>query len=663
VKAIIRSILPGMGPFVSGLDATALARALPDGLCVVDVAGRIVEVNERLCALTGFSAAELVGAAAPHPFWPGEEAEQVRTALAAAGSSPGSRHDIVLCRRDGERLAAAVSGAPLAAGGAVWIIRDTTPEVRDREFLEEAHRAARLVSWEFDPSDGRVDSSGPGATVGDVELPPRPTLDELVALVAPPHDDRLSQALSAIADGLRDYATIEAPLRGRRRRWIEVRARAVRDADGTVVGMRGTTQDVSARKSAALFDDPDGRPAGIVAVSVDISESVETERRLRAASAYQRAITDNMGEGLFTIDVDGRLIDANAAAEELLGWRQDELAGEVVHDVIHFRRPDGSPLPAHECPLVATRTHGELVRVEDGLFIRKDGSELPVKITSAPFETEDGVSGSVIVFSDISAHKAQEERLRQQMEAVSCLGRVREALAEDGFVLHAQPIVDLATGETINHELLIRMREPGGSFVAAARFLPAAEEFGLIADIDRWVLARAAELAAEGHSVQLNLSARSIATPGLADEFRHELRTSGADPGLIVLELTETALLEDIEAAESFIQRIRALGCKLALDDFGTGYGGFTYLKRLPFDYLKIDAEFVCDLRDNLASRQVVTAVVSLARGFGQRTIAEGVEDERTLELLRELGVDHAQGYAIAAPAPAPDVFGPSVDG
>ena len=135
-----------------------------------------------------------------------------------------------------------------------------------------------------------------------------------------------------------------------------------------------------------------------------------------------------------------------------------------------------------------------------------------------------------------------------------------------------------------------------------------------------------------------------------------------ADPALVVFEITETAILEDEDAAERFARRLRQLGCKLALDDFGTGYGGFTYLKRLPIDFLKIDIEFVRDLATNRASRHVVEAVVGLARGFGLKTVGEGVEDPEAYALLRELGVDYAQGYHIARPAPlelADDISGP----
>lgn len=391
---------------------------------------------------------------------------------------------------------------------------------------------------------------------------------------------------------------------------------------------------------AALFHDLDGTLAGIVGVCVDISAQIETERQLRAASDYQRAITDNMGEGLYTLDVEGRLMYLNRAGEELLGWRSFELEGEVMHDVVGGPRFDDSP-----------------VRSDEHDFVRRDETELSVEVTAAPFETADGVRGTVVVFKDITERKARERELERQLERISWIGRLRGALAEDRFELHAQPIVDLASGATVQHELLIRLRDEDGTLLAPGQFLPTAERFGLIGEIDQWVARQGIGHAAHGHPVELNLSAHSLGNPELLNVIGAELRRTGADPALLAFEITETALVQDAGAAEWFITRLRALGCRVALDDFGTGYGGFIYLKRLPIDDLKIDIEFVRDLTESAASREVVRAVVSLARGFGQRTVAEGVEDAETMDLLRDLGVDCAQGFAIARPAPVADVL------
>jgi EAL domain-containing protein (putative c-di-GMP-specific phosphodiesterase class I) len=248
--------------------------------------------------------------------------------------------------------------------------------------------------------------------------------------------------------------------------------------------------------------------------------------------------------------------------------------------------------------------------------------------------------------------KRQEAEQKRDLETLACIDRVEAALVEDRFELYAQPIVDLRSGETVQHELLLRVRERVGRIVAPGAFLPIAEKYALVGEIDWWVIKRAAQIAAAGCPVELNISARSIGDLDVMEHIERCIQETRAKPADLVFEITETAILEDEEVACAFAETLHRLGCKVALDDFGTGYGGFTYLKKIPVDYLKIDIEFVRDLVTNQASRHVVQAVVALARAFDLETIAEGVEERQTLKLLRELGVDFAQGYCIASPQP-----------
>jgi EAL domain-containing protein (putative c-di-GMP-specific phosphodiesterase class I) len=236
------------------------------------------------------------------------------------------------------------------------------------------------------------------------------------------------------------------------------------------------------------------------------------------------------------------------------------------------------------------------------------------------------------------------------------LARLRRALAEELFAVHYQPIVSLADGCPAHYEALVRLAdEPAGRLVAPGRFLPAAERYGLVRDIDRLVLARVAALlgsCAEGPRVAINLSALSVTDPAMLAHVERCLRDSGADPARLVIEITETAAISDMEGARSFCQGVAALGCAVALDDFGAGYGSFHYLTQLPFDYLKIDGSFVRALTASRKDQLVVQAFVSLAQGMGVRTIAEYVTDRPTLTLLRRYGVDYAQGYELGRPHP-----------
>ncbi len=401
-----------------------------------------------------------------------------------------------------------------------------------------------------------------------------------------------------------------------------------------------------------LMVDESGRVTGRIAALVDVTERVGSERALLAAQNYIRAVADSMGEGLYTLDPDGRVVFVNEAAEELLGWSAQELEGRVMHDVAHSWRPDGSRHLVEDCPIRRARRDGVTVRIEDDVFTCSDGRALPVQYTAAPFVTDDGVEGCAVVFADITHRKAREQSMESDVETLSWIGRIKDALADDRLVLYEQPIIELSSGDLVQRELLLRMREPTGEIVAPGCFLPIAEEYGLIGDIDRWVIGRATEIAVDGGRVEINLSASTVGDPGILDAIEESLGLSGVEPSSLVFEITETALITDEAAAKAFADRVHALGCKLALDDFGTGYGGFTYLKQFPVDVLKIDIEFVRDLPANPDSERVVEAVVALAQAFGLQTVAEGVEDAATLELLEALGVDFAQGYHIARPRP-----------
>jgi EAL domain-containing protein (putative c-di-GMP-specific phosphodiesterase class I) len=252
------------------------------------------------------------------------------------------------------------------------------------------------------------------------------------------------------------------------------------------------------------------------------------------------------------------------------------------------------------------------------------------------------------------------KRTRRQMHPVTihvppCLSDarvawIRAALDNELFVVYGQPVVDILTGATSHHELLIRMRATSGTIIEPRHFLPAAEKYDLIQEIDRWMLGRAAQLASRGVPVAVNVSARSISRACLLGPLRELLADTGADPANLTIELTETALLAAPDDASKIIEGVRALGVRVALDDFGTGYGCFSYLKRMPVDSLKIAGEFVTDLLDSPVSRQVVEAIVALAGRSGQQTVAEAVEDAPTLRELRKLGVSHAQGYHLGRP-------------
>jgi PAS domain S-box-containing protein len=389
----------------------------------------------------------------------------------------------------------------------------------------------------------------------------------------------------------------------------------------------------------------DGEIIGVGNLVVDITDRKE-------ADEFRSVVMDNVAEGIYALDAHGCLTYMNKAASLMLGWTEDDLRGKSMHEAVHFQRADGTPIPALDCPLLQVRSQGRTIRAVDDAFTRKDGSIFPVGYSSAPLNSGTNVQGVVVAFRDTTAETEERAAIQKELAALTWVGRIRDALDEDRLVLHSQPIVPL-TGGRPSEELLLRMIGRDGEIIQPGGFLPVAERYGLIREIDRWVITQAVRLAATGRRViEANLSAASIASADLLPFIERQLAETGADPANLVFEITETAMMDDLVAGERFAFGLAGLGCGVALDDFGTGFASFTYLKRLRVDYLKIDVEFVRELDTTPANRHLVRAIVSLARAFGLRTIAEGVENDEVLAILRAEGVDFAQGFHLGRPGP-----------
>jgi diguanylate cyclase (GGDEF)-like protein len=234
--------------------------------------------------------------------------------------------------------------------------------------------------------------------------------------------------------------------------------------------------------------------------------------------------------------------------------------------------------------------------------------------------------------------------------------RIRDALTHDRLSLHTQPIRSLASGGIERYELLLRMTGENGELLPAASFIETAERSGMVQELDRWVVARALELLAsreqEGSPVSLhvNLSGASVADLSVLEFIERRLDEGEADPARCTFEITETARVHDYEAAGGFADRLTEFGCQVAIDDYGAGFGPFHYLKQIPFDLIKIDGSFIRDMPNSDADQLTVQAIVQIARGLGKTTIAEFVQDDVTAQMLREYGVDMAQGYHLGRP-------------
>jgi diguanylate cyclase (GGDEF)-like protein len=243
---------------------------------------------------------------------------------------------------------------------------------------------------------------------------------------------------------------------------------------------------------------------------------------------------------------------------------------------------------------------------------------------------------------------------------------LHRALERSELMLHYQPVVEIEGVATVGVEALVRWQHPDQGLVAPYRFIPVAEESGLIIPIGAWVLEQACHQLADWHrgkegpkgSIEVNLSARQIDDPLIVSTVESILSRTGLPPEHLTLEITESALMRDASSALGVLRALKEVGVVLAIDDFGTGYSSLTYLQRFPLDILKVDRSFVEELGLDGESEKIVSAVISLAHALGLKVVAEGVETTQQLEVLRSFHCDFAQGFLFSAPLPAADIVG-----
>ena len=255
-------------------------------------------------------------------------------------------------------------------------------------------------------------------------------------------------------------------------------------------------------------------------------------------------------------------------------------------------------------------------------------------------------------------------KVSAKREEMRVLTEVRRALEEDRFVLYAQEISPLLQPEDAPHfEVLIRLFDDAGKMVPPIEFIPIAEKHNIMPAIDRWVIRRTLKQLREsgvlnlypGTVCSINLSGQSLATGSVLEDLERLIREQLVPPENLCFEVTETAAIADLAAAQLHINRVRRLGCRFALDDFGAGLSSFSYLRSLPLDYVKIDGSFVRDICRDDTARVMVAAIHSVGKSMGLLTVAEYVEDQSIVDALRVIGVDYAQGYGIGKPMPMSD--------
>jgi diguanylate cyclase (GGDEF)-like protein/PAS domain S-box-containing protein len=354
-----------------------------------------------------------------------------------------------------------------------------------------------------------------------------------------------------------------------------------------------------------------------------------------------------------------------ASVSAVLGQRlrESDVLARLGGDEFAVLLTDSAPADAHlladalieavgSCTVRFNDSHDRRVTASIGIASfngeRPNPSDVMAEADLAMYDAKDA-GRNRWVSSDDDFPERQHTRRR-----MSWIERLEHALATDGFVLFAQPIVNLAHESTDYCELLLRMTQDDGSLISPTRFLYVAERVGLAPQIDRWVARRAIEIATQLPTTDfsVNLSARTLADPTFTTELRALFDSYGVDARRLTFEITETAAVANMADARRFAFDLADLGCRLALDDFGAGFGSFYYLKYLPFDLLKIDGEFVEQIATSTIDQTIVSSLVSVATKLGKRTVGEYAHNQQTVDMLRFLGVDYAQGFHLGAPFP-----------
>ena len=487
------------------------------------------------------------------------------------------------------------------------------------ELLSEAERIGRFGIWRWDVASGQVHWSDelhhiyglePGEFGG--------TVDAFIERVHPDDRERVWAKVGAALASVEPFVFEERIIR----------------ADGAERILLSQGRVVAG---------PDGTAEAVVGVCHDVTERAKVEHALGTSERRMRAIIDNTPSAITVKDLEGRYLMSNAEAERVADLADGGLTGKRCEEV--FPPEISGPQRLND---MRAASQGE--PVYDEALVVRDGEERTYMTVTFPLPDAHGVPAETCtIATDITERK---ERDSERHQRLAWTKRIRSALADGRVLAYSQPIVNLETGDHVSCELLARMRtEEDGEIAIPQRFLPAAERYGLVQPLDVWMVQRALELAPR-IPAQVNISAVTLSDLGAREQIAKLLADAPEAARRVVFEITETADAMVFEAARAFAEEITAAGARLALDDFGVGFGSFTYLRKLPVSFIKIDGSFVKNLIESPDDRHVVKAIIDIAKEFGLWTVAEGVEDAETLELVREMGATFAQGFHLGQPAP-----------
>ncbi|HSL12590.1 MAG TPA: EAL domain-containing protein [Actinomycetota bacterium] len=668
----------------SSLEAMSVLEATPECLVVAEVDGRIVFANGAVERLTGFTRLELAG-----------KPVELLVATELTDAAAGARVESICRRADGGQVPVEVHVGRIDEPEPLLIV--TLRDITDRQ---DAHDAAYEAEAKYrslvehipavvylDPVDEDSDSIYVSPQVQELlGITPEEWTTDPYAWRRHVHPEDIERAFDEYKEAYNAHTVLNHEYRMLHEdgsvRWVLEQAYPIRDADGEPWLIQGVIFDITQRKAAeeqvaflAYHDKLTGLPNRAL-----------FEELLEAAIA--RARRHDLAVGVVYLDLDNfKLVNdslGHHAGDLLLAQLADRLRGCTRETDLVARQggdefllllsdldrrvdgPDGALLVAES---VAVRVLEALDEPFDlnGTHFYASGS---LGISLFPHDATD--ADSLLRNADQAMYRSKRYEPGRYtvfsadgddaMHRLSLTTRLREAVQQEHWVLHWQPIVRLADGTIEGLEALIRWDDPKGGILPPGEFIPLAEELGLIEAIGDWVISELARQQLEwkraGHDVGVgfNLSPRQLWSAHLAEKVTSALTRETVDPRRVTVEVTESTAMADPDRTQKVLQELHAWGLTIALDDFGTGYSSLARLKHLPVDILKIDRSFGRDIDrdDGLAS--MVRAMIQLAEGLGMTALAEGVETAEEFAFLRESGCPLAQGYLFARPVPAAEV-------
>ncbi len=662
-----------------------LASASPVGVFAIAEDGRLAYANERLREIFDMPAEVLDGT----PWLervPAEDRDRLVGEFRRARAL-GERMSLDVRVVAGIDRWARIHMAPVSKGpdepmGLVGTIEDVTVEVTARMALAAREAEYRMLaehSTDFlsrHTIDGTFLYASPvsRAMLGwdsEAMLGRTPKQLEL------DHPDDMEIIERNWVGALREERSRTAAYRARRRDgsivWLETTFRAVRGPGGEALEMVCVSRDISERKSAelelahrALHDGLTGLPNRTLFLD-RLGQALRRARRRDRGVAVVfldldrfKLVNDSLGHKAgdrLLVDVAMRLSSALRPSDTLARFGGDELTllCEDIGDAEHARAIAQRLLETFAEPFLVQ--DGEaFLQASVGIALSRDGFEAPedlIRDADAAMYRAKARGQGVELFDEAMR---QDVRDRLALEAA-----LRRGIGRGELRLHCQPLVSLADARIEGFEALVRWEHPERGLVPPGSFIPLAEETGLIVPIGAWVLNEACatlrriidETGMASLQVSVNVSPRQLQQPDFVAQVRAALEDNGLEPSCMVVEITESAIME--AGAAAILRALKDIGVRLAMDDFGTGYSSLAHLRRFPLDVIKVDRSFVAALGDGQGS-SIAGAIVSLAHALGLRTVAEGIEDDEQRRAVLALGCDVGQGFYFARPMPADDL-------